>query len=42
MENMAYYRAEIDYRREQIQRDRRLLRLWHRAKAAAPPKNHTR
>jgi hypothetical protein len=41
MENMAYYRAEIDFRREQMQRDRQLLRLWRRAKAATAPKIRT-
>jgi hypothetical protein len=42
MENMAYYRAEIDYRREQIQRDRQPIRMWRRARAATAPKNRTR
>jgi hypothetical protein len=33
------YQAEIDYRREQMHRDREPFRLWRRAKAATAPRN---
>ena len=43
MTALTYYQAEIDYRREQMRRDREPLRLWRRSRAKAPtttaPKN---
>jgi hypothetical protein len=42
MNNIAYYQAEIDYRREQMQRDREQIRLWRRARALAASRNRTR
>ena len=40
MNNIAYYRSEIEYRREQMRRDRAAIRMWRRVSKAAAPKNH--
>lgn len=45
MNTIDYYHAEIAYRREQMLRDRAVLRKWRRARrttAAPAPKNRTR
>jgi hypothetical protein len=42
MNNISYYQAEIDYRREQMRRDREPIRLWRRARRATAPRNRTR
>jgi hypothetical protein len=46
MTALTYYQAEIDYRREQMRRDREPIRLWRRSRAKAPtttaPKNRAR
>jgi len=31
MNDIAYYRAEINYRREQMRRDQEPFRVWRRA-----------
>lgn len=40
--NFVTYQAEIDYRREQMRRDRKALRLWRRARSVTAPKNRAR
>jgi hypothetical protein len=43
MNTIDFYQAEIDYRREQMQRDQGAIRRWRRnRRAAAAPKNRTR
>ena len=40
MNDIAYYRAEIDYRFGQMRRDRAAMRKWRQALKAAAPRNH--
>jgi hypothetical protein len=42
MENIAYYRAELDYRREQMRHDRTPLWRWRRTESVTAPKNRAR
>jgi hypothetical protein len=38
--NFDYYKAEVDYRREQMLRDREPIRIWRRSrKAVTAPAN---
>jgi hypothetical protein len=37
MNTISFYQAELDYRREQMRRDRQPIRLWRRADAATTP-----
>jgi hypothetical protein len=37
--NTSFYQAELDYRREQMRRDRKPIRLWRRASATSRPEN---
>jgi len=39
MNTISFYQAELDYRREQMRRDRQPIQLWRRA--SAPSKRST-